>query len=140
MSRTLATLAEIRDRVLWGRERLDFDLVVRVLDDGDGHWECLADELIIEHRRASDHTHCDTMRTVLIQLTAEQVRMYATCQLLIERLITYLTIFRSDSTDLVVFGDEHWCDSFDSLTIHGYEVLWWFSGQFSEVAHPIDPL
>ena len=75
VSRTLATLAEVRNRVLWGRERLDHDLVVRVLDCCDCHWECLADELIIEHRRALALADCDTMRTVLIQLTAEQFRM-----------------------------------------------------------------
>ena len=52
MSRTLATLAEVRDRVLWCLNRVDLNLVEGVLDDGDGH-ECLADEYSIGQIEAS---------------------------------------------------------------------------------------
>ncbi len=53
VSRTLATLAEVCDRVLWRRERLDHDLVVRVLDCCDCHGVPCFDPLIIHEKGSS---------------------------------------------------------------------------------------
>ena len=61
VSRTLATLAEVRDRVLWRRERLDHDLVVRVLDCCDCHG-CLALTLLIYTVMGCCATIVDTSR------------------------------------------------------------------------------
>ena len=59
------------------------------------------------------------MRTVLVQLTLHQFTVDTTSQLLVQRLVTNFTLFRSDSGDLVVVAlncEFHGCFA-DELSI-----------------------